>query len=124
MDQQARYMPLPLPTLRFRLLLDARRAIGPGKADLLEAIAKTGSITAAARTMRMSYKRAWRLIDDLNHSFATPLVAASKGGEHGGGAELTQTGQRVLATYRAIELKAQKSLATELRQLARLRKSQ
>lgn len=114
-------MPTRVPTLRFRLLFDAQRALGPGKVDLLEAIATTGSITAAARAMRMSYRRAWQLIDDLNHCFAMPLVAASKGGEHGGGAQLTQTGRRVLAAYRAIEHKARKSLATELRALARLR---
>ena len=103
------------------MIFDSRHAIGPGKIDLLEALRDTGSITAAARTMRMSYKRAWQLIDDLNHSFAEPLVAASKGGEHGGGAELTDTGRRVLEIYRSIERKAQKSFAVELRQLTRLR---
>lgn len=110
-----------VPTLRFRLVLDAHCALGPGKIDLLEAIEATGSITAAARAMRMSYKRAWQLIDDLNHCFATPLVSASKGGEHGGGAQLTQMGRSVLAAYRAIEHKVHKSLAAELRALARLR---
>lgn len=109
------------PALRFRLLLDADHAIGPGKTDLLEAVAATGSISAAGRRMGMSYKRAWQLVDALNHSFALPLVTTSKGGQRGGGAELTPTGRRVLDTYRAIERKAQKLLSSELRQLARLR---
>ncbi len=110
------------PALRFRLLLDDEHAIGPGKTDLLEAIAKAGSISAAARAMRMSYKRAWQLVDDLNQSFAEPLVETSKGGARGGGARLTSMGQRVLATYRALEQKAQTHLSAELRHLARLRR--
>lgn len=110
----------PTPILRFRLLLDAEHAIGPGKADLLDAIAATGSIAAAGRTMGMSYKRAWQLIDELNHSFAAPLVASSKGGKRGGGAVLTAMGERVLAAYRAIDYKAQTALAAELKALARL----
>ncbi len=110
----------PTPVLRFRLLLDAEHAIGPGKADLLDAVAATGSIAAAGRTMGMSYKRAWQLIDELNRSFAAPLVAASRGGQRGGGATLTPTGNRVRAAYRAIDRKAQKVLGAELRTLARL----
>jgi len=109
------------PALRFRLLLDADHAIGPGKTDLLETIAKTGSISAAGRAMGMSYKRAWQLVDELNRSFATPLVSTSKGGERGGGAQLTPTGQHVLDAYRSIERKAQRLLSAELRQLALLR---
>jgi molybdate transport system regulatory protein len=108
------------PVLRLRLLLDAEHAIGPGKTDLLEAIAAFGSIAAAGRAMGMSYKRAWQLIDELNRSFATPLVLTSKGGEQGGGATLTPMGEQVLAAYRAIEDKAQKALAPELKALARL----
>src|SRR5579863_2060037 len=107
--------PRSLPALRFRLLLDAEHAIGPGKIDLLEAIAATGSIAAAGRTMGMSYKRAWQLIDELNRSFAAPLVATSKGGEHGGGAALTPMGEKVLTAYRMIEHKAQKTLAPQLK---------
>ena len=85
------------PHLRFRLLLDAEHTLGPGKVDLLEAIAATGSIVAAGRTMGMSYKRAWQLADELNRSFAEPLIAANKGGERGGGAKLTATGEKVFA---------------------------
>ena len=113
--------PTKQPALRFRLLLDADHAIGPGKTDLLEAIAKTGSISAAARAMGMSYKRGWQLVDELNHCFAEPVVAANKGGSRGGGAQLTPTGARVLEAYRTIERKAQKLLAADLRQLAQMR---
>jgi len=114
-------MPNRVPTLRFRLVFDARRAIGPGKIDLLEAVATTGSITAAAHVMRMSYKRAWQLIDELNHCFATPLIATSKGGEHGGGAMLTPVGSKVIAIYREIENRTNRESASGLRALARLR---
>lgn len=108
------------PALRFRLVLDSAHAIGPGKTDLLEAIATTGSIAAAGRSMGMSYKRAWQLIDELNRSFAAPLVAANKGGARGGGAHLTPMGEKVLATYRTIERKAEKALASDLRTLKRM----
>ena len=108
------------PALRFRLLLDAEHALGPGKVDLLEAIAETGSIAAAGRTMGMSYKRAWQLADDLNRSFAEPLITTNKGGEHGGGAALTAAGEKVIAAYRGIERKAKQACAAELRALSRL----
>jgi molybdate transport system regulatory protein len=68
----------------------------------------------------MSYKRAWQLVDDLNRSFAAPLVQASKGGGHGGGAELTATGRKVLQAYRRIGRKAHTAAGAELRKLARL----
>lgn len=106
--------------LRLRLLLGNGRAFGPGKADLLDAIESTGSISAAGRKMSMSYKRAWQLVDDLNRAFTAPLVSTSKGGGRGGGAALTPTGQRVLAAYRDIERKAQKSAAAELKLLKSL----
>lgn len=78
-------------------------AIGPGKADLLEAIGRTGSISAAGREMRMSYRRAWVLVDQMNAAFVRPLVASKAGGSHGGGAELTRLGRDVLRRYRAME---------------------
>lgn len=96
--------------MTLRVLLADSIAMGPGKADLLEAIDKTGSISAAGRSMDMSYRRAWMLVDEMNRCFKTPLVAAAKGGAHGGGAQLTQTGQQVLARYRAMEA-ATKQLA-------------
>jgi molybdate transport system regulatory protein len=77
-------------------------ALGPGKADLLSAIADTGSIAAAARTLGLSYRRAWVMVETINSSFAEPLVAASKGGGGGGGTRLTAAGVAVLARYRAM----------------------
>jgi len=82
-----------------RILCGSAVAIGPGKADLLTAIADTGSISAAARSMRMSYRRAWLLVRTMNTCFTRPLVEAVKGGKTGGGAQLTSTGREVLALY-------------------------
>jgi molybdate transport system regulatory protein len=82
--------------------------MGPGKADLLDAIAETGSISAAARAMRMSYRRAWILVDTMNSSFRKPLVDTSKGGVEGGGARLTPTGRTVLTRYRALAKSVEK----------------
>src|SRR5579864_3646039 len=95
--------------IRLRLIFDGGRALGPGKADMLDGIAELGSIAAAGRALNMSYKRAWQHVDDLNKSFAAPLVRATKGGGHGGGAELTAHGKHVLALYRSIEHKARRN---------------
>lgn len=81
-------------------------AMGPGKADLLDAIVGTGSISAAARAMNMSYRRAWLLVDAMNRSFREPLVQGAAGGRRGGGAVVTDAGVRVLAQYRAMEAAA------------------
>lgn len=100
--------PQPLktrPALRIGLRLDFTPGgrLGPGKADLLEAIGRTGSISGAGRAMTMSYRRAWLLVDDLNRMFKQPLVEAQPGGAQGGGARLTPLGHEVLAHYRAVE---------------------
>ncbi len=95
------------PQLRIRLMQGRAIAVGPGKADLLAAIAATGSIAAAGRAMGMSYKRAWYLIDTMNHCFRDPLVQASKGGKGHGGAQLTPMGEQVLSLYRAIAAQAE-----------------
>ena len=105
---------------RLRILLGAAIAIGPGKADLLAAIARTGSISAAARTLAMSYRRAWMLVDTMNHCFRDPLVVAGKGGRHGGGAKLTPTGVSALARYRTMEKLAARALRGEMRGFRRL----
>jgi molybdate transport system regulatory protein len=76
---------------------------GPGKAELLEHIAKTGSITQAAKAMGMSYMRAWSLVKSLERGFAEPLVLKLRGGHTRGGAELSQTGREVLRLYRELE---------------------
>jgi len=100
--------------LRLRVVLERDIAIGPGKADLLEGIAATGSISAAAARLGMSYKRAWLLVDTMNRCFRTPLVAAAKGGQSGGGAELTALGAEVLDRYRAMERRASKAAVGDL----------
>ncbi len=96
------------------------RAIGPGKADLLEAIVNSGSISAAAREMGMSYRRAWMLVDSLNHSFGRTLVETATGGEGGGGANVTQAGRDVLSRYRTMQSKAETSIQTEMKEFAKL----
>lgn len=90
---------------RLRLRIDFRPdgAIGPGKIRLLEAIREEGSISAAARALDMSYRRAWLLVDDLNRLFREPVVSAAVGGRHGGGTELTDFGAALIEEYRAIE---------------------
>lgn len=92
-------------------------AIGPGKADLLEAIERTGSISGAARQMGMSYKRAWDLVNTMNKSFREPLVLTATGGSHGGGAQMTDFGREVLRRYREIEIKSYQAVEAELREL-------
>ncbi len=91
------------PALRLRVVFEGGRRLGPGKADLLELVRETGSISAAGRRMGMSYKRAWTLIEELNAMFRAPLVHSVRGGAKGGGARLTEMGETILAHYRALE---------------------
>lgn len=91
---------LPQAKITFRLLYNDEIAMGPGKADLLAEIDKTGSISAAGRSMGMSYRRAWMLVDVMNRCFAEPLVHTAKGGKDGGGATLTPLGHQVLQSYK------------------------
>ncbi|MBU0903481.1 MAG: LysR family transcriptional regulator [Gammaproteobacteria bacterium] len=88
--------------LKIRLHNGADIALGPGKAELLEAIALHGSISAAARALAMSYRRAWLLVETMNRSFRQPLVSTLAGGKHGGGTQLTEMGAQVLQRYRAL----------------------
>ena len=94
--------------------------IGPGKIALLEAIAREGSISGAARSLGMSYRRAWELVSALNETFASPVVAKLAGGSGGGGASLTLLGQELLTGYRANEAAALEAAALHLQELARL----
>jgi len=89
--------------LTLRIDFGPDRALGPGKIRLLEAIRKTGSISKAGRSLSMSYRRAWLLVDDMNGCFREPVVVAQPGGARGGGAALTPFGARLIETYRAIE---------------------
>jgi molybdate transport system regulatory protein len=91
---------------RVRLLHRGEIALGPGKVELLEGIVELGSIAAAGRRMKMSYRRAWLLIDTMNRSFREPIVAASKGGVDGGGALVTPFGLTVLARFHQLEERA------------------
>jgi len=102
-----------MTTLRLRLLFDDLK-LGPGKAELMERIAATGSISAAGRQMQMSYKRAWMLVEEMNTAFPTPLIASSRGGAGGGGAHLTDTGKAVLHHFRALESAAQTAAAPHI----------
>jgi molybdate transport system regulatory protein len=108
--------------LTVRLWRDSDVAMGPGKAQLLAAIESTGSISAAARSMDMSYRRAWMLVDVMNRSFREPLVRSAVGGTKGGGAQLTETGARVLAQFLTMEAAAvaaaESHLAPLLQELA------
>jgi len=88
--------------------------LGPGKVDLIEAIERSGSISAAAREMGMSYRRAWLLVEALNQMFQSPLVVASPGGVRGGGAQITDFGKGVAAAYRRIEQKTRVAIREEL----------
>lgn len=104
-------------SLSIRIRLGGAGMIGPGKAELLERIAATGSIAAAARGMGMSYKRAWMLVEVLNGMFDRPLVDSTRGGVGKGGAVLTERGQGVLAEYRAVEAAARDHAAPHLDRL-------
>jgi molybdate transport system regulatory protein len=102
--------PLDSPLARVRVHLGPELMLGPGKAELLEGIAATGSIAEAGRRMGMSYQRAWSLVQTLNAGFAEPLVERQRGGSGGGGARLTATGERVLDLYRAVERDCQRAV--------------
>ncbi len=104
---------------RLRILFGHAIALGPGKADLLEAIAETGSISAAARRMNMSYRRAWLLVDTMNQCFRTPLVGTATGGKGGGGAQISAFGREILLRYRAMECKALAACAEDMAELAK-----
>lgn len=93
--------------------------VGPGRADLLEGIAATGSIAAAGKRMGMSYKRAWSLVQALNDGFGRPLVVTSRGGSEQGGASLTEDGEFVLERYRAMQEATRKAIAGDVAAVAR-----
>jgi len=110
------------PEIRFHIR-DGRDetdlGIGPGKVALLETIAETGSITASARKLGMSYRRAWLLIDETNRCLVRPAVATTTGGPQGGGAVLTPAGVELVRRYRALERLATTAVTRELNPLLR-----
>ena len=104
---------------RLRITRGEDIAVGPGKVDLLEAIGATGSITAAAKALGMSYRRAWLLVDELNQLFTEPVVSAHHGGVKGGGATLTGQGRRIVALYREAEAKMRSAAQGEIEAIER-----
>lgn len=109
--------PATPPRFRLRLVFGPEDWMGPGKAELLEHIEVTGSISAAGRAMGMSYKRAWQLVEAMNGMFRTPLVLSARGGAKGGGATLTEAGKQVLAEFRALEEKSREAGAQHIEKL-------
>lgn len=109
--------------VRPRVVLAGNVRLGPGKIDLLRAVDATRSISAAARSMDMSYKRAWLLVDGMNRDFGRPVVLTVTGGARGGGAELSELGQRIVARYAALERRLNVSASKELAALALLVRS-
>jgi len=103
--------------LRMRVLCGSEIAIGPGKAELLNHLRQTKSIRKAAERMGMSYMRAWTLIKTMERCFKRPLVKAVRGGAKGGGAELTETGQRALALYQQLEAESLEAVQATWREL-------
>ena len=101
--------------LTLRVLGKGRPALGPGKAELVERILETGSISAAARAMGMSYRRAWQLVEGLNRACREPVVITAVGGKRGGGAEVTAFGRRLVQMFRRMEAKASQAIAADLR---------
>jgi molybdate transport system regulatory protein len=106
--------------LSIRIDLASGGRIGPGKIVLLEAIRATGSISAAARSIGMSYRRAWLLVDEINRTLREPAVTAETGGRKGGGAVVTAAGEKMVAAYRSIETQARKAAGEEFRVIGRM----
>jgi molybdate transport system regulatory protein len=107
---------------RFRLRVTTGDviAIGPGKISLLEAISATGSISAAARSLGMSYRRAWLLLDEMNRMMREPVTESARGGALRGGSQITELGRELIETYRRIEQKAAASCAEDIEHLLAL----
>src|SRR5262245_61621593 len=107
------------PGLTLRVLADDFPAMGPGKARLIALIDSMGSISAAARQMGMSYRRAWQLVEAINSSFNRPVVITAVGGKRGGGAAVTAFGRDIVAIYQRMEEKASSAIMRDLKQLSR-----
>lgn len=105
---------------KLRVMYGPEIAMGPGKAELLEAIAETGSISASAKRLGMSYRRAWLLVDTMNRCFREPVVASAAGGAGGGGAQVTDFGREVLARFRAMSRAVDRALDPQLERFSEL----
>ena len=109
----------PTHRVSIRVDLASGARIGPGKVALLEEIARSGSISGAGRALKMSYRRAWELVEDLNRHLGTPVVTTAAGGARGGGAKLTPGGTALVTEYRAIEAAAHAAAGPHLAALDR-----
>ena len=105
---------------KFRILYGDDIAMGPGKSELLAAIDTTGSISQAAKQLGMSYRRAWTLVDTMNHCFTEPLVTTATGGDHGGGARVTDFGRDVLRRFNAMQHKADAAISADVAAFSKL----
>ncbi|WP_293034202.1 LysR family transcriptional regulator [Paraburkholderia sp.] len=110
----------PEVRFRMRILQGGTIALGPGKVSLLEAVREHGSISAAARSLNMSYRRAWLLMDELNRSLKSPATISEHGGQSGGGSMLTPVGDEIIRLYREIEARAAAACASEIAALTEL----
>lgn len=108
---------------RIRVYQEGEVALGPGKIELLAHVAETGSLSEAARRMKMSYMKAWLLVQLMNKSFRKPLIKAGRGGSGGGGAELTEAGRKALALYQEMETAALTAMEEPWGKLRRLLKA-
>jgi len=109
---------MPIPAVRFRVDFGREEAVGPGKIALLEHIGRSGSLSQAARELRMSYRRAWELLESLNNSFREQVVETTRGGRGGGGARLTVFGRELIRLYRAFDAELQARAARTFRAVA------
>jgi molybdate transport system regulatory protein len=105
--------------LMLRIVGSDYPAMGPGKAELISLIKDTGSISAAARRLGMSYRRAWQLVEALNNSFVEPVVITAVGGKRGGGAQVTSFGLAMVGEYRRMEHKASRAIMKDLQRFSR-----
>jgi molybdate transport system regulatory protein len=110
---------MPTPAVQFRVDFGGSEPIGPGKITLLELIARGGSLSQAARDMKMSYRRAWQLLESLNGSFRERVALTAKGGRGGGGATLTPFGRDLISAYRAFDAEIQARAARRFRLIVR-----
>jgi molybdate transport system regulatory protein len=110
----------PRGATKLRVMYGTEIAIGPGKVELLQAIAETGSISASAKRLGMSYRRAWLLVDTMNRCFREPVVVSATGGTRGGGAQVTDFGRRALERFRAMRAAVDRALDPELARFSEL----
>jgi molybdate transport system regulatory protein len=114
------HKPLAGNRLSIRVDLESGARIGPGKIAVLEEIARSGSISAAGRMLKISYRRTWELVEELNATLGSPVVTTAAGGSGGGGATLTELGEAVVSRYRAIEIDCAAAARKHLAALDRL----